>query len=277
MSRRAQPQGKRVWLVPLCLLIGTACLMLSGATSASSLEELRTCLAANVPKMSSALTVRLKSRDRAGREYAHEARIYWKKSPEGLSRTLVCMTAPRDVRGLAYITHEHNSEHTLWVYLPEEGRTVRINPREAVRRGRIARTAISYEDIRYLPLNMSKAEVEETRESVVGDRRLSRVRLALPRGTGSVYDRVISFVDPETCVPLKIEFQGAGGKPHKVAAADADSVEEVGQTWLARSMRIEDLEREVVTSLVVEKIQIDQDLSDRIFEPMSQRGRCPEP
>jgi hypothetical protein len=275
--RRTQSQLRKVWLVPLCLLIVTACLTLSGSTSAASLEELRECLAANVPKRSSALTVRLQSRDRAGREYAHEARIYWKKSPEGFSRTLVCMTSPRDVRGLAYVAHEHDSEHTLWVYLPEEGRTVRINPREAVSRGRIARTAISYEDIRYLPLNMSEAEVEETRDSVVGGRRLSMVRLALPRGTGSLYDRVISFVDPETCVPLRIEFQGAGGKAHKVATADPDSLEHVQTTWLARSTRIEDLRREVVTSLVVEKIEIDEDLPDRIFEPMSQRGRCPGP
>jgi hypothetical protein len=267
---------KRVRLILLCLFLASPGLTHSDTADATPGEELGACLAANVPKTSSSLSVTLESRDRAGREYEQKAQIYWKKSSPTRSLTLVCMTSPRDVRGLTYVVHADESDHTLWVYLPEEERTVRINTREAASRGRIARTAISYEDIRYLPLNLSRAEVEKIHDSTAEDGALSVVRLALPPGRNSLYERVTASVDRESCVPLRIEFEETGAKTSKVVTADRSTITREGKTSFARSMRVEDLDREVTTVLVVEKIAIDEPLPDRIFEPMSQRGRCPE-
>ena len=47
-----------------------------------------------------------------------------------------------------------------------------------------------------------------------------------------------------------------------------------GGIRLARSIRIEDLQRDVETELVVEDVEIDPDLPDRMFDPQSQRGLC---
>jgi outer membrane lipoprotein-sorting protein len=191
------------------------------------------------------------------------------------------MTSPRDVRGVAYLSHQLESKHTLWVYLPEQGKSFRIDPGLAARRGRIARTAISYEDLRYLPLNLTQPTGAETTDFTttdftVRDRQLSLVQLALPPGVGSLYDRIVSFVDPETCLPLRIEFEGLVGDTLKIATADSDTIERMEERWVARSTKIEDLQRGVVTNLVIEKMDIDPDLPDRIFDPKSQWSQCPK-
>ena len=247
------------------VVIAVACLISSAAVHAAP-RDLKACLASNVPEKSVALTVRLESSDRAGRDYVHEARVLWKRSPDGLSKTLVCMTAPRDARGLTYLVHESESGFTLWVYLPEEGKVVRINPGAAASRGHIARTAISYEDIRYLPVNLSEAELEQGPDLV---------RFSLPPGTHSQYERVTSYIDPERCVPLKVNFNESGDRLRKLATADPDTIHREGKIWLARSIKIEDFKREVKTELVVKKVEIDPELADQIFDPHSQRGRCP--
>ena len=250
-------------------------LALSSVSSAAPLEDIQTCLASNVPEKSSAVTVRLQSRTRAGQDHAHEAKIYWKRSADGVNKTLLCMTSPRDVRGLTYVVHEQESRHALWVYLPEEERVVRINPGEAARRGHIAQTAINYEDIRYLPVNLISAVQQRDADSLLGDRTVSVVRFTLPPESGSHYDHVTFFVDPESCVPLKTDFYETAERLSKVASADPDTIQREGAIRLARSITIRDLVRGVETEIVVEEVEIDSDLPDRMFDPQSQRGRCP--
>jgi hypothetical protein len=257
------------------LLVAT-CALLSGEAVAASQKDAAACLASNLPERSAKMAVRLESKDRSARTYVHEARIYWKQLADGSSKTLVCMTAPRDTRGLTYLVHEDESGHTLWVYLPEEERIVRINPGAAANRGHIARTAISYEDIRYLPVNLTKAVAEQALGSTIGDRPVSVVQLSLPAGKGSLYNRVTSFLDPESCVPLKINFYEAENRLRKIATANVDTIQRENRIWLARSIRIQDLKRAVETELTVEEVEIDGELSDRMFDPQSQKGRCPK-
>jgi hypothetical protein len=238
--------------------------------------DVQECVARNVPEKSSVLALELRSRDRVGGDYVQEARLYWERSDDGLSRSLLCMTSPREVRGLAYLVHADPSGHTLWVYLPEEGKIVRINPGAAASRGHIARTAISYEDIRYLPLNLSEAAPEKAPDAMVEGRTVAVARLSLSPESRSRYSRVTFFVDPESCVPLKTEFHEAGDRLRKTATTTHEAIHREGKISLARSIKIKDLKREVETDLIVTAVRIDEDLPDRIFDPQSQRGRCPD-
>ena len=217
----------------------------------------------------------LKTRTRVGQDHAHEAKIYWKRSSDGVNKTLMCMTSPRDVRGLTYVVHEQDSRHALWVYLPEEERVVRINPGHAASLGHIAQTAISYEDIRYLPLNLINAVQQRDSDSLLGDTNVSVVQFLLPPESGSQYDHVTLFVDLESCVPLKTDSYDTTERLSKVASADPATIHREGTIRLARSITIRDLVREVETELVVDEVEIDSDLPDRMFDPQSQRGRCP--
>ena len=282
------PGGPALWQTdremsgPMRLLRPYATLALavvasSGAGAAPSIEDLRACVASNVPERSSSLTLRLESRRRAGGSYVHHAQLYWKRSPEGLSQTLLCVTAPRDVEGLAYLVHEGQSGRAVWAYLPEEERVLRISTRAAARRARIGRTAMSYEDLRYAPLNVSEPETEETSDTpAIEGRPVSVARLSQPDAANALYDRVLSFIDQESCVPLRIELY-EGEELRKLVTVDPASIRRVSEIWQARSMKIQDLKEDVETEILVEKLEVDTEMPDRIFAPeYLQRGHCPK-
>jgi hypothetical protein len=186
------------------------------------------------------------------------------------------MTAPRDIRGLAILVHEYTGGRSVWGYLPEDGRVLRFNPREAARHSRIARTAIRYEDLRYLPLNLTQAKAGAPTVSVLGDREVARVELSLPPDRQSPYARVVASVDEESCVPLELRFYGLDDDLVKVATADPATVGREKSIRLARSMEVEDLAHRTKTSIRLEKVEIDTDPPERRFTPQSLgRGRCP--
>jgi len=249
------------------VLGAVGCWLVAGAGSAASLEEIQACLASNIPKTSSSLTVKLHSRHRGGGESRHEGSIRWRRSAEGRSETLICMVYPPAVRGLAYLILGSDSGVNLWGYLPEKERVIQIHARGAARRARIARTAIGYDDLRYLPMNLSRAEPREPRDSRVGDRRVAVIELSLPPGEDPVYERIVSFVDRESCVPLRTEFYDTADQLLKVATADPGSIHREGEIHVARSLSLEDLKNEVRTELRIERIQVDPALPDDMFVP----------
>jgi hypothetical protein len=256
-------------------LLALAGCLLGDAASAASLEELQACLTANVPERSSALAVKLSSSQRGGAESKLEGRIFWRRSPEGLSESLICMSDPPDVRGLAYLISEGDSRVSLWGYLPEQRRVMHIHAKAAARRARIARTAISSDDLRYLPVNLGDAEVLEATNRLVGDRKVSVVRLSLPSGEDAPYDKVVAYVDDESCVPLRTEFYESGERLLKVVRADPNSITQEGSIHVARSLRVEDRKDQVRTAVRVERIEIDGALTDGMFVPSSlQRNVC---
>jgi hypothetical protein len=257
------------------MLVLGACCALGGASHAASLEELQTCLAANVPGQSSVAEVKLESRASSGWKATHEGRIYWRRGADGLSQMLICMEAPRDIRGLAYLIHQRESGESVWVFLPEEGRSLRLTTRDAARRAHIARTAISYEDLRYLPVNLSRAESEPVSEGRIDDRPVLIVPLALPPGGESLYERILGFIDPGSCVPLRIEFFEGGGDPRKIATADPATIAAASGAALARSFTIEDRKRAVRTEMQVERFEVDPEVPEHLFSPPLRPSHCP--
>jgi hypothetical protein len=257
------------------VLFLSVCVLAAGVTSAGSLDEVRSCLAANLPRSSSEIWLKLQSRGRAGRTSTHEVRVYWRRSEEGDSQTLLCMTSPRDLRGLAYLIHEGPSGQAVWAYLPDEERTVRLNARSAAGRAHISRTAISYEDLRYLPLNLAAAQSRAAADEKLGDREVAVVELGLPPKSESRYARILARVDRETCVPLEIEFWEPGEKQTKTLRADPDTIRDEGGARLAHALIVEDRSREVQTEVTIEKVEMDPELPERIFEPPLRRSHCP--
>ncbi len=249
----------RWWPVGAAML-AVVCWLLGGAASADSLEDIESCVAGNFPKKSSAVAFELKSRHRDGFESTHEGRSYWRRAAEGRTESLICMEEPPSVRGLAYLVLQGDAEAAVWGYLPEKQRVLRIHASAAAKRARIGRTAISYHDLRYLPINLSGAEPEGVSDSLVAGHEVFVVRLSLPPGGDSPYARVVAFIDQESCIPLKTEFYETADALLKILTVDPGKIRRTGEIHLAHSMTIEDLKNEVVTELKVVEIEIDPDL-----------------
>jgi hypothetical protein len=185
------------------------------------------------------------------------------------------MAEPAEVRGLAYLVLEGDSGATVWGYLPKKEKVLQIHASVAARRARIARTAVSYDDLRYLPMNLGGARPEQVRSSVVAGRKVAEVQLSLAPGDEPLYARVVSFIDEDSCVPLKTELYETPDKLLKVVTVDPESITRTGGVRLARSMRVEDLKNEVTTELKIQEIRVGVDLPERTFAPAQlKRNRC---
>jgi hypothetical protein len=229
-----------------------------------AVEEVRTCVARNLPSKDSVQEVRFTSLDRTGSERVLEAKVYWKRFENEHSGTLIEVEAPESVRGSAYLILEQEGREDMFVYLPEFKKSRRIHPNTAS--GSLFGTDLSYEDIRYMRRVAGELQGKREPDSTLDGRAVYVVSMKPTGEEVSAYERIDAFIDREDCVPLKIDFYESGDRLAKELTADPSSVrQEPGGQRIARSMVMRNLLDETETRLTVLKVKLDTDLPKRLF------------
>lgn len=231
--------------------------------SAAGMEEVEACVKANLPAKSSVQTMELRSRDRTGSERVLGGEVKWKRFPNDLGRWLLLLATPPDVYGSAYLMIEKETSEEMFVYLPDLKRARRIHPNTVA--GSLFGTDFSYEDIKYLQRISSHTTAQRQPDVEEGGRKLYVVQVIPPPEEGSAYEKVVGFVDQQSCVPHRIEFYEKGGDLLKTLSVDPDSVKREGESWIPHRIVIKDLKNESETRLLVLKVQLDPQVEDRIF------------
>ncbi|MGI9590791.1 MAG: outer membrane lipoprotein-sorting protein [Myxococcota bacterium] len=243
------------------------------AAPLTSIEEIRACMRGNLPKQTSRQEVKLTARDRAGGERELEAQMHWKRFPRGLPRVHIRVEAPIDMRGSAYllIEEEQGRESAMYVYLPTVQRVRRITARTMS--DQLWGTDFSYDDIRQLQWISEEAAPERLPDQEVAGRNVYVLSLKHGPEENSSYERIVAFVDHDTCVSLKLEFYERGDQPRKVLRADPASLFKEGRRWIARDAEMSDLRDETSTRIHIVKVENDVEIRDRVFNPtMLDRG-----
>jgi hypothetical protein len=246
-------------LAALWALGGTA----TAADPADPVEEVESCVEANLPRTASIQTVRLVSRSRAGSERTLAGRIHWKRGEGRQSKALVEIEAPEDMRGSAFLILQKEERSDMFVYLPELRRVRRISGRTAS--GSMFGTDLSYEDAERLQRMAKDARVERKPDANEAGREAFVLEAVPADETKSEYQGVRSFIDRETCTLLKAEFLGRGGRVAKVVTVDPAALGQQGGVWYPREILVRDLEDATQTQVIVEKIEIDPEIPDRLF------------
>jgi outer membrane lipoprotein-sorting protein len=246
------------------VLLGLLALSVSGSAAAADLSEVAACVRANLPGSSSIVTLELRSIDRSGGVRTLAGQMHWKQSEQGLSKTLIELEMPLDVRGSAYLVLEREVGQEMWVYLPGLAKVRRIHSRTIS--GQLFGTDFSYEDVARLQRISTEQNAERLPDEKLGERSVYRVRAVPSAEEGSTYSRIDYFLDRETCLPLKIEFFALDGALRKLLTGDTASIRRAGAGWVLGAVQIKDLESGTESHMVVSKIQVDVDLPDRMFE-----------
>jgi hypothetical protein len=243
-------------------LVSLLTVLAAAPLGAEPLGDVEACVRANAPGQSRVGAVAMRSIDRTGAKRTLEGRMHWKRDEQGLSKMLVELELPPDVRGSSYLVVERESGQDMWVYLPDLGKVRRIHPRTIS--GRLFGTDFSYEDVARLE-RISRGRAERLPDAVLADRPVYRVR-ALPEEEDlSAYSRVEYFLDRTTCLPLRIEFYALDGVLRKVLTGDPASQRRAGAGWVLGSVRIEDLVSGTESQLVLTGFEADVELPDRLF------------
>jgi hypothetical protein len=227
-------------------------------------EEIEQCVSDNLPRKSSIQTIVFSSTDRVGAVTESRSKLYWKEFDDGLSKVMMRFIKPLDLRGAGVLMIEKKgrSPDTL-MYLPAVRKTRRVSSRAAA--GSLFGTDFSYEDFqRLMGMSGDSAKAREPDSEVDG--RGVYVIVARPGDDStSAYERVVTHVDKETCVPLLTESYESGDRLRKQLVADASQITAEGEQWVARKQTITDLRDETKTDLLIEEIELEGEIHRKIF------------
>jgi Outer membrane lipoprotein-sorting protein len=248
---------------PLLSLLASAFAPVHAAELKIDDPEIEACVVKSAPDkaMSQHLTLRLfKGADLIN---TTGAELFWKRGEDGYSRALIRVTEPRDRAGLAVLALERGEgDPDLHVYMPEARKARRVsgNTIDASMFG----TDFSYEDFAHFQGLATDSNMKRLADQDLQGHATYVVE-TLPGSKGSKYSRILSYIDKEQCTLARMEFFAKNGSVLKELVVPREAVREVGTRWIPHHVILNDLKRESRTELVVEKIEIDPELSDNLF------------
>jgi hypothetical protein len=231
-------------IVALALALGLA----APGAGAEGVAEVAACLARNLPRDAARQEVLFVSRDRAGSERQIRAEVVWKRFEGDRVRVRARVEAPEDLRDSAVLWIQRDDGGAdLFAWLPELKKTRRIQT--ASLGGSLFGSDFTYEDFQQLhgmalagaTQLLPQAELEGTPVWVVERRPAAEA--------GSVYERVVTFVERERCLLLRAEMWEPGGRLRKVLSVDAEAPFEQDGVRVPRRVLLEDQRRGTTTRL----------------------------
>jgi outer membrane lipoprotein-sorting protein len=240
-------------------------LLLMGTTfpdAPDGVDEITDCIKANQPKLSTEQEVSFRVVDRLGSARVSNAKIYWQKT-RGQTNALVRFTAPSDLRGSALLLIEKGDRSDMFMYLPELRKVRRISDRTVA--GSMFGTDFSYEDFERLQGLTEDGDTRRLPDGEVEGRATFVLEGRPARGEDSAYERVVSYVDQEHCVPLRTELYEQSDRPRKVMVAPFEKVSQHDSLWVPRLVQVRDLLDETQTELILDEVEFDKKLPRKLF------------
>lgn len=234
-----------------------------GAARAELPQAVRECAERNVPARTLRLSVELEAFDRAGGRSESRAKLLGKVLDDGLRRMLFRFDRPLDMRGSALLIIEKPSgPNDLFMYSPEIRKVRRVTGNSG---GSMFGTDFSYEDLEHWHGIERRGESRLLREDRIDEHPVYVIERRPDPAAGSVYERVLTFVDRESCVVLRVESYQRGEQPRKVLTVQPDSIVHSNGIAMCTRLRMEDVREGTYTLVRVGKVEVDVSIPDRRF------------
>lgn len=187
--------------------------------------------------------------------------LYRRNGAEGEVSTLIRFTAPADIEGTGLLTLDAaDGESRQSIYLPALQRVRRVDSKR--KGGRFVNSDYYFEDLRDRKPAMDVHRIVG-REPIDGV--ACEVLESVPVEAGnSVYLRRVSWIDPASLLPLRIDFyEKDPAQPAKRLTVSAR--EQIQGYWTVTDSTMTDLRSGHRTRLKVERIVYDRSLPERLF------------
>jgi hypothetical protein len=252
-------QASRSLACSVTLAILAAVAAAGGASSASppadsDADAVKACVRARFPYDSSVQSITFISRDRGGGSREVKARVHWHRAEDGMSSVLVRLSSPPDMRGAGLLLLEHEKRNDIFMYLPELKRVRRVTGHSLS--SSVFGTDFSYEEFEWLQGMERHGTTTRLADAVIAARPVHVVESRPASDGSSAYERIVTYVDGERCVPLQVEFYAAGGRLRKVLSADPDQIRPEGTVPVPRRFEMRNLRQETSTEVRVEAVEL---------------------
>lgn len=232
--------------------------------SPATAESVSKCVGDNAPAKTMRQRIELATRDRLGEGRTYDVKGLWKREDDGLSKLVLRISAPADLRGSAFLMIEREGRSPdLFSYLPELDKVRRISARGAG--GSLFGSDFSYEDVQRIQNLASAANSRLLGEDERAGRPAWKLESQPHPDDISAYTRIVSWIDRERCVPLAAEFFGEGTDPAKLLSVPPAQVVREGNGWVAMELTLQDLEAETQSSVRVKEVELDVELGEKHF------------
>jgi hypothetical protein len=247
-------------LLPLAV---TVVAVAAAAADLETAEQIEACHRQSFPDDSSVQTISMNAKDRIGAVTTSKATIRWKRFDDGLSRVMMRFFKPPDLRGAGLLMIENESRNDMFIYLPELGRVKRITSR--MTSASMFGTDFSYEEFERLQ-GIARSAPSTRQEDADVDGRSAYVLDVRPTSdSDSAYERIVTFIDKQTCILLRSEFYERGDGARKILTAETSTLSQEGDVWLAREYLMRDLRDETETKMIVEEVAVGVEIRQKVF------------
>ena len=225
MERSGSSQRRsREWRAVRSVLVALAVAAVPFASDASEpdgrdVQSVLDCMAGNLPAESSSQHFSFESQGETGGGRSVDGRITWKRFADGKPRALLRVHAPADLKGAGLLLIEKQNQSDMFVYLPDLDKVRRINSRTVS--GRIFGSDFTYEDFRQLQGMADTGKRERLPDSELDGVPVHVLANYPTPESGSAYERVVSYVEKERCIPLKSEMYEPGGGSRRCSPSTA--------------------------------------------------------
>jgi hypothetical protein len=209
------------------------------------------------------------SRDPGGGEQTTRFWVRWKdfrdddKNADAdgvLGKTLVKFEDPADMRhtGFLMVLKEHGV-HDQFVYTASSRKVKRVNLRDVGVMG----TDFSFDDIAFQDIedaNYTRLDDEE-----IDSEPVYVVEAVVKPEVDSSYSRTIAYIEKDHYVPLRARYWDHADVEVKEMTARNDTIREFNGVWIATDSTMYNLRRKTSSTLHVEKIDPNIEISENLF------------
>ncbi|MFK8048159.1 MAG: outer membrane lipoprotein-sorting protein [Halioglobus sp.] len=175
--------------------------------------------------------------------------------------TLLRFVEPNDIAGTGLLTLDYKGDNsTQWLYLPALDRVRRIS--SSRKGGHFVGSDFYYEDLMDREVDMDRHKLLGS--EVIDEIQCQRLESVPVDPSNSVYSKRVSWINPETLVPLRVDFFKEN-KLTPVKRLTAKKIELIQDHWTVFESTMENLESGSYTQLITSQIVYDQGLPDELF------------
>ncbi len=240
----------------LTYLLAGALLLSPPAASAEAqraFKDVTACVERNLPEPDTIRAVRIVARDRLGAQNVTVVRLYGRSAEGGRRQLLVEFVNPEDLRGAKLLMLEGADGSEIYFKSGEFSKVKRIGG--VARAASLFESDFSYEDFQHLQGFSSPGESKRIEDAMVGDRPAYVVQTRPAEAANSAYESIVTAVDKETCIPLRIDFYEPGRRLRKELTVDTAELSKRGSVWVAHAILLRDIRDYTTTLLLVDSTE----------------------
>jgi outer membrane lipoprotein-sorting protein len=168
--------------------------------------------------------------DKAGERRVRKLDVKSKKIDDA-TRTLVKLTAPKELRGQSFLFAENTSgEDDVWMYVPAFKVTRRVEGSQ--KDGSFLGSHFTYADLE--SRDAKEGKYKRLGDEKIGEHEVYVIETTPADGSDSAYGKVVSYVRKSDSMPLKMRFFDDSGDEAKTLFIEKLDKTDSGDTYVER-------------------------------------------